>query len=81
VWDAATGEELHALTGSDKGGGCVRFSPDGRRVVSSGIAGTVLLGDMTTGQEALRLKGGIARCGSVPTAPGCSRRAGNRPRP
>jgi WD40 repeat protein len=58
VWDAATGEELHSLSGSDKGGGCVRFSPDGRRLVSSGVEGRVMVWDVVTGVEALRLTGG-----------------------
>jgi WD40 repeat protein len=58
LWDAATGEELRALTGSDKGGVGVRFSPDGRRLVSCGIEGTVMMWDVATGVEALRLKGG-----------------------
>jgi WD40 repeat protein len=58
VWDAATGEELHTLTGSTIGFYCVRFSPDGRRLVTSGDG--IRLWDLTTGQEALRLKGGYS---------------------
>jgi WD40 repeat protein len=60
VWDAATGEELHALIGSDRGSMGARFSPDGRRLVSCGSEGTILLWDVATGVEALRLKGGDA---------------------
>jgi hypothetical protein len=56
--DAATGKELYVLAGSHNGVQCVRFSPDGERLVSSGEAGTIVLWDMTTGQEALRLKDG-----------------------
>jgi WD40 repeat protein len=56
VWDAATGAELHTLTGSPGGLECVRFSPDGQRLVAAG--NEIILWDVTTGQEALRLKGG-----------------------
>jgi WD40 repeat protein/predicted Ser/Thr protein kinase len=56
VWDAATGEELHTLTGGANGVRSVRFSPDGSRLVAGGDE--IMLWDMTTGQEALRLKGG-----------------------
>ncbi len=56
VWDAATGAEVHTLTGSPGGFPCVRFSPDGQRLVTGGDE--IILWDVTTGQEALRLKGG-----------------------
>jgi WD40 repeat protein len=56
VWDAATGAEVHTLTGRPGGFPCVRFSPDGQRLVAGGDE--IILWDVTTGQEALRLKGG-----------------------
>jgi WD40 repeat protein len=56
VWDAATGAEVHTLTGNPGALSCVRFSPDGQRLVAGG--NEIILWDVTTGQEALRLKGG-----------------------
>jgi WD40 repeat protein len=58
VWDAATGAEVHTLTVGAGGIACLRFSPDGRRLVAAGGGDEIILWDMTTGQEALRLKGG-----------------------
>jgi WD40 repeat protein len=57
VWDTATGEELPPLVPADRIGS-LRFSPDGRRLVGVDDQGTIVLWDMTTGQEALRLQGG-----------------------
>ena len=61
VWDAATGERLHTLNVSANGAQCVRFSPDGQRLMTSTREGTLILWDVTTGVEALRLKGGVRR--------------------
>src|SRR5262249_20348370 len=58
LWDAQTGNELRPLTGNSGRLRCARFSPDGERLVSGDDAGTVILWDVATGQEALRLKGG-----------------------
>ncbi len=57
VWDAATGEELHTLDASSMAVQCVRFSPDGQRLITSTREGTIILWDVMTGVEALRLKG------------------------
>jgi WD40 repeat protein len=57
VWDAATGEELHTLNISATGAECVRFSPDGQRLITSTREGKLILWDVTTGVEALRLLG------------------------
>ena len=56
VWGAATGAEVHTLTGRLGGIPCVRFSPDGQRLVAGGDE--IILWDVTTWQEVLRLKGG-----------------------
>jgi WD40 repeat protein len=58
VWDTATGEELLALAQAARIGS-LRFSPDGQRLVLSDEQGTLVLWDLLTGQEALRLQGGL----------------------
>jgi WD40 repeat protein/serine/threonine protein kinase len=56
VWDVQTGKELHALKGhTDRM--LVDFSPDGKRLVSSSMDGTVKVWDAKTGGELFSLKG------------------------
>jgi WD40 repeat protein/predicted Ser/Thr protein kinase len=56
VWDAATGKPLHNLPGGSPAGfHRIRFSPDGRRLITTGDG--LLLWDLNTGQEALWLRG------------------------
>ncbi len=55
IWDAATGQQMLALT---DGGKCVSFSPDGTRIAAAGSSDkTVRVWNPATGQQTLLLKG------------------------
>jgi WD40 repeat protein/serine/threonine protein kinase len=58
VLDLDTGREVAPpLKGHSGNTGYPAFSPDGRRLATSGIDGTVKIWDLATGQETLTLKG------------------------
>src|SRR5262249_37653930 len=64
VWDAATGEEVHALRGGSTGG-AIAFSPDGQRLAVAGPAPDgsgipVTVWNVRTGQEQLTFPGRAA---------------------
>jgi WD40 repeat protein len=63
LWDAASGRETATLRGHTHDVWAVRWSPDGRRLASSGDGGVVKLWDTATGREVLTLRG---HTGSVP---------------
>ncbi len=53
VWDAATGRELLTLNGHTGWVMGVVFSPDGKRLASTSLDGTVRIWSLTPGQESL----------------------------
>jgi WD40 repeat protein len=59
VWDAQTGTELLTCKGHIRNVTSVAFSPDGKRLVSTG-AGTVKVWDAQKGLELLTMKGANA---------------------
>ncbi|MGZ0172042.1 MAG: WD40 repeat domain-containing protein, partial [Planctomycetales bacterium] len=50
LWDASTGEELHAFKGHSDFVGAVRFTLDGERVLSWDVRGRMLIWDLHTGE-------------------------------
>jgi hypothetical protein len=60
VWDVATGQETLTLKGHDGWVHSAAFSPDGKRLASASIDGTVKVWDAATSQEVLTLKGHTA---------------------
>jgi uncharacterized protein (UPF0297 family) len=57
VWDAVSGQECLTLKGHSGQVYAVAYSPDGRRLASAGLDGTVKVWNAATGQETLSLKG------------------------
>lgn len=51
LWEAATGRELQALRGHQRGVTAVAIAPDGKSVASGSLDGTVRIWDVATGQE------------------------------
>ena len=57
MWDAASGKELHRLTGHSDGVWPVAFSPDGQRIVIGSHDATATVWETTSGHQLLTLKG------------------------
>jgi WD40 repeat protein len=50
VWDAASGEELHVLSGHGRPVASATFSPDGTRIVTASSDRTALVWDAASGE-------------------------------
>jgi WD40 repeat protein len=59
LWDIASGKKVHTLRGHTDRVLQVAFSPDGRRLVSSGCDNTAILWDAQTGKKLATLTGHI----------------------
>jgi WD40 repeat protein len=57
VWDPATGEELHVLTGHTSTISHLTFSPDDALIATAGFDGQARVWDVDTGQELVVLTG------------------------
>src|SRR5262249_43015508 len=76
IWDATTSQEARTLT---RGGGCVAFSPDGKRLASGGLdtvaneqgnlVSGVKVSDAQTGKELLVLRGHLGGIRGVAFSP------------
>src|SRR5262249_31160355 len=64
LWDTDTGKEVRQLNGHTGRPECAVFSPDGRRILSSGCDHKTRLWDLETGKELRRFDGhtGAIRC-------------------
>src|SRR5262249_17443932 len=57
VFDLATGRPIFTLRGHTSEVWAVTFTPDGRRIATSGLDRTIKLWEMETGQEVFTLRG------------------------
>ena len=69
VWDVASGNLLFSL--SNTGGQDIRYSADGKRLLSASPGGRVIVFDAETGDELLALVGHAGIINMVSERPGC----------
>jgi len=61
LWDVVTGRLLRSLSGGQRGGAMVTFSPDGKTLVAAGQDRTITVFDVATGASTSRVKPGSHR--------------------
>jgi WD40 repeat protein len=64
VWDVGDGADVLTLHGDGPVLG-VAFSPDGKRIISSSLAGTIKVWDSATGTELMTIRGHERKIGHV----------------
>jgi WD40 repeat protein len=64
LWDAATGEELLTMAGHTDWVMALAFSPDGQRLASTSLDGTVRIWSLTSGKETVAISGPPAGYGT-----------------
>ncbi len=57
LWDATTGQELHTLIGHTDWIVGLAFSPDGKRLASTSLDGTLRIWSLTPGEETVAVSG------------------------
>ena len=57
VWDVNTGHSLHTFRGNDEIINCVSFSPDGNKIVTTSMSGSIRIWDVFSGECVKILKG------------------------
>jgi WD40 repeat protein len=65
IWDAATGKEVRAMAGHERGVTCLAFSPTGKTIVSGSMDQSFRLWDLETGAELRKFSDQKAAVSSV----------------
>ncbi len=65
IWDAATGKEMLAMAGHERGVTCLAFSPAGNTIVSGSMDRSFRLWDLKTGAELMKFTGHKAPVSTV----------------
>ena len=69
MWDATTGKSLFDLRGHTSQVSSVKFSPDGKRIVTASLDSTIWVWEAATGKPLMHLKGHTANVASVAFSP------------
>ncbi len=57
LWDLTTGKEVHVLRGHERRVVALRFTPDGKKLISAGWDNTLRVWDVTRGTEERQIEG------------------------
>jgi WD40 repeat protein len=69
VWDLATGKELFRLVGHTASVGGIAWTPDGKRIVSGGNDGHLIVWNAQTGKLLKRIMGTTSAMWSIALSP------------